>query len=164
METPESSVELLKLWRHRVRLNSRAHYQMEERCERLSFSFGVASALLSAMVGVLVLVGVKIDPPIWLRILTASISIIVAAITAIATSAKWSDKAAKHHVAGAEYGKMLRKIEEILVLPPESEVDARKSVKALREKLDQIPVESPPVLRRVWRALPKELTPSNKGD
>jgi hypothetical protein len=134
---------------------------MEERCERLSFGFGVASALLSSIVGVLVLVAVKIDPPTWLRISTAGISIIVAAITTIATSAKWSDKAARHHAAGAEYGKMLRKIEEILVLP---EDDARKSVKALREKLDQIPGEAPPVLKRVWRGLPKELTPSNKGD
>jgi hypothetical protein len=158
METPENALDLLKRWHHRARFNQRAHYEMEERCSRRASFSGTASAILSAIVGVLLLVAVRINPPPTLRIATASISIIVAAITAIATYAKWSEKAAQHHSAAAEYGKIFRKIEETIAVPPASDDLMLKSVKTIREKLDQIPGDAPPVPKRVWRKLSAHLT------
>jgi hypothetical protein len=83
----------------------------------------------------------------------------VTAITTIVTSSKWSDEASQHHAAAVEYGKVFRKIEEILACPSELTADPLKIIKMIREKMDRIPNEAQPIPRRVWRKLPKELTP-----
>ena len=119
---------------------------------------GVIPAILSGVIGVLILVAVKYDPPAWFQISIGSLSIIAAAITTIGTYGKWSERASQHHTAAAEYGKLLRKIEETLASPPDAEI-MQKTIKAIREKLDAIPGEAPPVLKKVWKQLPPELTP-----
>lgn len=81
------------------------------------------------------------------------------AITTIGTSSKWSDEASQHHAAAVEYGKVFRKVEEILTCPSELNADPLKIIKVIREKMDRIPSEAPPIPPRVWRKLAKELTP-----
>lgn len=147
------------MWRRQARLNQRGHYEMEERCAGRAFVFGVASAALSAGVGVLILLAVRSDPPVWLRLLTAGVSIMASAITAVATSSKWSEKAAQHHATAAEYGKIRRKMEEMLVLPSEQEDVIRKSLSLIRERMDELPPSSPAIPKSVWSTISKELTP-----
>lgn len=159
MKVARDSSELLALWRHRVRYNQQAHYEMAIRSESKARPSGIASAILSAIVTVLVLFAAKTQPSAWLTIATLIASIAVTAITTIATSAKWSEKASQHHAAAAEYGKILRKIEEVQACPTELETDAMRTLKAIREKMDRIPTEAPAIPKKIWRALPKELTP-----
>ena len=160
MKLPESSIDLLKLWRHRVRNNQTAHYEMEERCDRWAFWFGVISAILSGAIGVLILVTAKYDPPTWLRILIGGISILASVITTVATSGRWGEKAAQHHATAAAYGAVLRRIEEAIVLPPKEEDATRNLLAELREQMDEIPTKAPPVPKKVWLTLPAELTPT----
>lgn len=160
MKNPECPTDLLELWRHRQRSNQRAHYQMAERSTTRSFWFGVASAIISGAVGFLILMAVRYDPPVWLLVTIGCLSIIGAVIAAVATSAKWSEKAAQHHAAGAAYGAVLRPIEEALVLPPQSDDAMRMLVQELRKEIDAIPIKAPPIPKRVWETLSPELTPS----
>jgi hypothetical protein len=159
MEVPENPHDLLLRWRHRARSNQQAHYKMAIRLNRTAFTSGALSALLSASVTVLVLFAAKTQPTATLSIITLVISIVVTAITTISTSSKWSDRASEHHAAGVEYGKVFRKIEELLACPIEVEQDAAKALKAIREKLDRIPSEAPAIPPRIWKNLPRELTP-----
>jgi hypothetical protein len=159
MDAPETNIDLLKKWHHRVRLNQRGHYAMEERCDRRDYWYGVIPAILSGIIAILVLLAVSYNPPTALRIFTASLSIITAALATIRTYGKWSEKATQHHAAGAEYGKLLRKIEETLAAPPSEDI-MQRTIKRIREKLDLIPNEAPPVLDKVWKRLSPELTPS----
>lgn len=164
MKNPESPSNLLERWRHRQRLNQRAHYEMAVRSTRRSFSFGVASAIISGAVGLLILMAVRYDPPVWLRVTIGCLSIIGAVVAAVATSAKWSEKGAQHHAAGAAYGAVLRRIEEGLALPPQSDEAMRTLLQELRKEMDAIPTKAPHIPRRVWEGLPPELTPSRNPE
>jgi hypothetical protein len=155
----QNPIELLAIWHRRVRLNQRAHYELEGRAEKKARLSGMASAVLSAAVTILVLLAAKTTPSAWLSIVTVGLSIAVTAITTITTSAKWSERASQHHAVAVEYGKIVRKIEELLACPDSLNPDARDTLKMLREKMDRIPGEAPPVPRKLWSALPKELTP-----
>ena len=159
MEEPQNPLDLLRRWRHRARSNQKAHYEMAIRLDRRAWVAGALSAILSGTITVLVLFAAKTTPSTNLSIATVIVSIIVTAITTIATSSKWSDKASQHHGAAVEYGKIFRKIEEVLVCPSVLETDPAKTLETIREKMDQIPSEAPPIPRRIWKKLPKELTP-----
>ncbi len=163
-KNPSSPIELLQLWRHRQRLNQRAHYLMAEKCSRLAFSFGVASAIVSGAVGILILMAVRYDPPVWLRVTIGCLSILGAVVAATATLAKWSEKAAQHHAAGVAYGAILRRLEEALVLLPTSDEAMKLMLDELRKDIDAIPTKAPHVPKKVWQTLPAELTPSTGAE
>lgn len=159
METPRNSTELLMLWQHRVRYNQKAHYDMAIRSERKAQLSGRVSAILSAVVTVLVLFAAKTAPSGWLSTITLIISIAVTALTTIAASAKWSERASQHHGAATEYGKILRRIEEVLASPLDLETDEGGTLKLIREKIDRIPSEAPAIPQKIWHKLSKVLTP-----
>lgn len=161
LDTPGNSTELLQSWRHRARMNQKAHYKMAQRTQRLSFWFGTIAAVLSGIVGILILFVAK-DPATWLRLTAAGISILVSVITTISTSAKWSDKAGQHHAAGAAYGVLHRRLEEALAFPAPSEAAARTVLEEVRTELDSLPMKAPSVPDAVWKNLPDELTPDKR--
>jgi hypothetical protein len=152
--------KLLRSWRHRARLNQKAHYAMAHRTARFAFWFGTGAAILSGVVGILILVAARSNPSPQLLITIAAVSIVSSVITTIATSAKWSDKASQHHSAGAAFGVVHRRIELALALPPQSNETARELTETLRAELDELPMKAPPIPDHIWRALPKDLTPA----
>lgn len=158
LKTPATATELLRSWRHRARLNQKAHYTMVHRAERRAFWFGVVSALISGVVGVLILITEKIEAPTWVSICAGAASIFASAITGIATSAKWSEKAAQHHAAAAAYGNVHRRFEQALALPPTSGQAMSALIEELCIELEAIPMNAPPVPDAVWKQIPRELT------
>ncbi len=136
---------------------------MAGKSTRFGFWFGVASAVISGAVGILILAAVRYDPPVWLRVTIGCLSIFGAVVAAAATLAKWSEKAAQHHAAGAAYGAVLRRIEEALVLPPLSDELMRTLMQELRKDIDAIPTKAPTIPPKVWETLPPELTPSRSS-
>ena len=157
---PTDATTLLKSWRHRARLNQKAHYAMAQRAARFAFWFGTAAAVISGVVGILILIAARTTPSPELLITIATVSIISSVITTIATSAKWCDKAAQHHAAGAAYGVLHRRVEQALALPPPSDELSRDLADTLRIEFDALPMKAPPVPNHIWLALPEELTPS----
>ncbi len=65
MSTPETPAELLRSWRHRTRLNQKAHYAMVHRATTRAFWFGVATTVFSGLAGLLILITEKTDAPVW---------------------------------------------------------------------------------------------------
>lgn len=157
--TPANAIELLRSWRHRARLNQKAHYMMVHRAEARAFWFGVASAVISGVVGLLILITEKSEAPSWVRLTAGGVSILASVITAIATSGKWSEKAAQHQAAAAAYGNAHRKFEQALALPPSGESALNELVETLRIELEGIPMNAPAIPDSVWRRVPNELTP-----
>lgn len=133
---------------------------MVHRAQRRSFWFGVTSAVISGVVGLLILVTEKTDAPPWLHIAAGGVSILASVITAIATSGKWSEKAAQHHAAGAAYGNLHRRIEHALAVPPPSDEAMSALLEELRQEQDSLPMNAPPIPEKVWNALPQEIYPS----
>ena len=158
LKTPTTATELLRSWRHRARLNQKSHYAMVHRAERRVFWFGVVSALISGVVGVLILITEKTQAPTWVPVCAGAASILASMITGIATSAKWSEKAAQHHAAAAAYGNVHRRFEQALALPPASDEAMSALVEELRTELEAIPLSAPPVPDAIWKRVPHELT------
>jgi hypothetical protein len=136
---------------------------MDTKLTRTVWISGTLSALLSAAITVLVVFAAK-SPSTKLSIATVIASIVVTAFTAIATSSKWSERASQHHGAAVEYGKIFRKIEELLACPSDWQNEAPKTLKMIREKMDRIPAEAPAIPEKIWRRLPKEVTPETDKD
>ena len=158
LKTPVTATELLRSWRYRARLNQKAHYAMVHRSERRAFWFGVVSALISGVVGILILITEKAQAPSWVPVCAGAASILASMITGIATSAKWSEKAAQHHAAAAAYGNVHRRFEQALALPPATDEAISTLIEELRIELEAIPLNAPPVPDAVWKRVPHELT------
>jgi hypothetical protein len=159
---PTNATELLRSWRHRARLNQKAHYVMVHRAEFRVFWFGVTSAVISGVVGLLILITKETQASDLVRICAGGVSIFASVVTAIATSGKWSEKAAQHHAAAAAYGNVHRRFEQVLAVPPASEETLNALIDELRKDLEAIPMNAPPIPESVWKKLPDELTPSAK--
>ncbi len=86
-------------------------------------------------------------------------TILASVIAAIATSAKWSERAAQHHAAAAAYGDLHRRFEEALAIPPATDEGMRMLVEQLRAALTAVPMNAPPIPDSIWKAIPHELTP-----
>ena len=140
-------------------MNQKAHYAMVHRAEFRAFWFGVTSAVISGVVGLLILFAEKTATPAWVSLGAGAFSIIASVITAIATSGKWSEKAAQHHAAGAAYGNVHRKLESAVAMPPTTEEATALLVEELRKELQGIPMSAPSIPDSVWKRLPAELTP-----
>ena len=159
LNTPQTPIDLLKAWRRRSRLNQKAHYAMVHRAEFRAFWFGVTSAVISGVVGLLILFAEKTAAPAWVSLGAGAFSIVASVITAIATSGKWSEKAAQHHAAGAAYGNVHRKLESAVAMPPSSEEAMALLIEEIRKELEGIPMSAPSIPDSVWKRLPAELTP-----
>lgn len=157
------AAQLLCLWRDRVRTNQKTHYNQADRLTRRARWWNAAAAVLSASIGVLILVTARYDTPAWMHFVTGGLSILSAAIATINASQKPAELAAQHHAGGAAYGAVLRQIEEALALPPQTEEAMRTLIKELREKLDAIPITAPTIPGYLWPKLPRELTPLAAG-
>ena len=160
LEEPSDAITLLKSWRHRARQNQKAHYAMAQRADRFAFWFGTAAAIMSGVVGIIIIFAARTTPSSAILLTIATLSIVSSVITTIATSAKWSDKAAQHHAAGAAYGVLHRRVEQALALPPPSGERSSELADALRVEFDLLPMKAPPIPNHIWRTLPEEVTPS----
>lgn len=161
MTDPSTPAELLALWSHRQRYNQKAHYFMSEKLGRKAFWFGVITALFSGSVGLLLILKARFNMPDYVVQVAAGVSILSSVIGAIVTSAKWSEKASQHHAAGAAYGAALRRIHQTIALPPPSQGDFQKAITEIREAIDAIPSTAPGIPTKIWKKVPKELTPDN---
>jgi hypothetical protein len=162
MTDRRTPTELLEHWARRQRSNQLSHYHMAEVAGRRAFWFSVTSATISGVVGFLILIAVRYDPPLWLRLALGCLSILGAVVAAVAASAKWGDKATQHHAAGAAYGAVLRRIQEALAVPPESDEAMRSLLQELRKEIDAVPMKAPPIPDRVWRRMRTKLTPEDE--
>lgn len=154
-------VNLLRTWRSRARTNQRAHYLRADNLIRRARIWSASAAILSASIGVLILVTARLDTPTWVHFITGALSIVAAAIATINASQKPSEIAAQHHAGGAAYGVILRQIEEALALPPRTEAEMKLLTKELREKLDAIPMTVPIIPNNIWPQVQKALTASS---
>ncbi|MHB1246159.1 MAG: SLATT domain-containing protein [Sulfuriferula sp.] len=161
LNQPTNAVDLLQSWRHRARLNQKAHYVMVHRAEFRVFWFGVTSAVISGVVGLLILITKETQASDWVHIGAGGISIFASVVTAIATSGKWSEKAAQHHAAAAAYGNVHRRFEQALAVPPVNEEALHALIEELRKELEAIPMNAPPIPASVWKKVPDEITPSH---
>lgn len=152
--------QLLELWRGRVRMNQRIHYVMEERCERRALMLGVSAALLSGIVGALILAAARYDLPVWLRVVTGAVSLLASVIATVATSAKWNERAAQHHAVAVAFGVELRRIEAAIALGW-TEDELRKLVTELQDSLKEIPSKAPPVPEQLWKKIKPHMTPDS---
>jgi hypothetical protein len=161
MTDPSKLTELLALWSHRQRCNQKAHYFMSEKLGQNAFWSGVITALFSGAVGLLLILKARFNMPDSIVQVAAGVSILSSVIGTIVTSAKWSEKASQHHAAGAAYGAALRRIQQTLAVPPSSQEDLQKALTEIREAIDAIPSTAPGIPTKIWKKVPKELTPDN---
>ena len=134
--------KLLNDWQQMAERAHQGHYNASAFYERLFLMLGIPVIFLSAFTGgseVLGLVGNQIG---------GVISLIIAVLAGLQTFLKFSQRAERHRVAGANYGGIRRSIEEASIVLEDSDQDARKEVHAIKDQLDSLAKECPEIPRR----------------
>jgi hypothetical protein len=151
--------ELLCDWREKARHNQVVHYAKADQLTTNSYRFSYSLAGLSALIGCLILLSIRIDVYEELKLWIGVFSIVAATLSGVHASLKLAERAGLHHAAAAKYGAARRHIEAVLALPPEPPEQATKTLAAIREVLDSIPSTAPAITRAFWFTTPKDLTP-----
>ena len=150
----------LERWRKRARESQLAHYRCAASLAHRARIFGWASAIIAGTIGVIALLSVRYDLPMWARIGIGVASLLGSTLSAVSTVEKPAERATQHHNAGAAYGNEGRAIG--LLLPISSTLaddELIKRAEEIKEGLDAIPPTAPTIGNRVWKKL-SELTPN----
>jgi hypothetical protein len=116
MEEAEANQKqtLLKQWWYRANINQQAHYLAGLRFAWLNRFLGIPTVILTAIVGTAVFASLtegQVSPE-W-QIAAGLLSILATVLAALQTFLGYSERAANHRRASAEFGAIRREIEQV---------------------------------------------------
>lgn len=157
-------LDLLDKWRLRARTNQKGHYMMAERLHRCNLTFGLPVIGLSALVGSFTLATLAMDLPTWATVLVGTVSVSVAATSALQTFLKFSERAEDHRAAAIQFGIINRELERLSAFPPTSAEEALQILIGVETRLNELAKTVPAIPLNKWKDIPKELTPDEPQD
>jgi hypothetical protein len=138
---PQNDKELVLAWIRRTRESQFSHYEMAQTLSRRGLWFGVPAIVISAAVGVSAFSSVAMEViPAYAKIIIGLLSVAAAALSALQTFFKFSERAEKHKSAGVQYGCLRRKLEQLYTQPADK-LD-KKQLAELRQEMDLLAQES----------------------
>lgn len=146
---------LLENWYRRMREAQFSHYEAARSFDRMHYLLGVPSVVLSTLIGTSIFATLGESINSNLRLLTGLTSVLVAALTALQTFLKFSEKSEKHRLVAARYGSLRREVEQLLT---QKESLTKELVTPLREAIDRLSEESPSIPTRAWSKTKKKLS------
>ena len=150
-------MELLKLWQTNFKIFLRGHYAAAKQCERRNLWLGAPTFLLSALIGTSVFSTLAADPATWAKILVGLTSMLVAILAALQTFLRFSERAEKHRISGANFAALHKKIDQLLVVPPIDEKTLNEAMTSIRSRWDSLSEESPTIPGRHWDKIKRDL-------
>ncbi len=147
--------QLLADWYQRIRFVQFCHYEAAKLYDRLNYALGIPVIGLSTLVGSSVFSQMGQSIEHWFQVGIGLTSFLAAVLASLQTFFKFSEKSERHRIAAAKYGALRREIEEILATHPQPD---REVVNTLRQKLDRLADEAPPIPDRIWSRRQQVLT------
>jgi conflict system pore-forming effector with SLATT domain len=152
-----SASELLKDWRQRAEDSQYTHYRCVQYYESRNKLLGGIVTGLSALVATSIFASlqqnVDFAGSVAVRILVGMVSVSAAVLASLQTFSGFAERAEKHRTAGANYGSLQRKIQDVLEVPPQPNDSLRKEI---QEKFDDLAKQSPAIPKGVWNKVHKE--------
>lgn len=152
----DTSENLLEHWIINVKRSQNANYRAAQFYSKFNIFLGVPVAILATLVGTSVFATLSNNVDISLRIVTGIVSILAAILASLQTFLGFSDRAAKHRQAASLYGSVKREIQEKLVVNQGESTELNKALAGIRERMDALAEETPPVPVRIWKTALKE--------
>lgn len=154
MGPPQDGRALLQDWWRRSRESQWAQYECSKQLMRMHYMLGIPLIILATFAGSAVFATISHSTGVTFRWIVGAVSVIVAVLSGLQTFLKLSDRATAHRVAGADYARMRRLMEERLTAKEAINAD---SLTVIREKIDQLAERSPAVPAKMWGRVERRL-------
>ncbi|WP_454690201.1 SLATT domain-containing protein [Achromobacter aloeverae] len=133
-------LSLLQMWYSRVAVTQYAHYLSATRASRFRYGLGAPAALLSTLVGTSVFATLKSQPDLLVQICVGLGSVGAALLSSLVTIMGYAERAEKHRIAGAKYGVVGRRLEQLILTDEPMSVEILNSI---RDRMEKLALESP---------------------
>jgi hypothetical protein len=141
------TTSILQQWHNGVRLARVSHARAAARYDQLHQFLGLSVTVISVIVGTSVFSALSSNRNPWILGMVGAISVVAAVLSGIQTFLNYGQVAAKHQSAANKYGKIRRRIEELLNMS-DAPADINSLLKAIREDWDVLEDEAPTVPQR----------------
>jgi hypothetical protein len=149
---PGSPEELVLAWLRRARESQMSHYAMANRLVKQNHWIGIPVIVIAALVGTSAFASVLSDLiPIWAKVATGAASVLAAVLASLQTFFKFSERAERHKTFAAKFGAIRRELETLHASGRAAQ--EASFVNVLREKLDRLAEEAPPVPVDVFKEI-----------
>ena len=138
---------LIVEWLNRATTSRKIHGFAARRFRALNLWLGVPAVILSTVVGTTVFATLEKQVELGWRLAVGAISIAAAVLTSLQTFLRFGERAEQHRLAASKYSAVRRQMEQILALPAGSRGDPKALLEELRNRLDALAIEVPPVIR-----------------
>jgi hypothetical protein len=150
--SPEDCRELLKGWQIHARKSWKKHEEAARRLEAQYRTIGVASLVLSAIVGASLFASLEAVREPWSRIIAGIVSISASVLSSLITFHRYEERTERHRKAGGRYKILLVRLEQALAAPDSSLLD-KATIDRIRQEIDQVEETAPVVPEHIDRAI-----------
>jgi hypothetical protein len=158
MGPPPDERALLEDWWRRCREAQWAHYASGTQLMRLHYLIGIPLVILAAFTGSAAFAAISHASTSALRWTVGVVSVLVALLGGLQTFLRLTDRAAAHRLAGADYARVRRLIEERLTATTGTWTGGLDSV---RDTIDQLADRSPAIPASIWSRTEQRLRKRN---
>jgi hypothetical protein len=151
METKNQSQLLLIEWYRRTVLSQQSHFYAATHYKRLNYLLGIPVVILSAIVGTSSFTALETETTQTLKILVGLTSVFAAVLASLQTFLRYAEQKEKHRVAGARYGALRRRIEQLLVTSSISEQELQTELNDLRKTQDSVSADAPEIPEHIYK-------------
>jgi hypothetical protein len=152
---PEESREVIRGWLIHARKSWKKHEEAARRLESQYRRVGVASVVLSAVVGTSLFASLEASYEPWIRIIAGILSLSAAVLASLMTFHRYEERVEKHRTAAVSYKRALRRLEKLhMKLSAGSTLD-QESRNEIEQELDEIEKFAPVVPDDINRAVEK---------
>jgi conflict system pore-forming effector with SLATT domain len=139
-----TSRELLQQWLNGIHIAQVAHLRCAARYQANHRRLGVPVIFLTTVVGTSIFATLESAENQIILITAGIVSALAAILSGLQTFLNYSELAARHAEAGKRFGKLRKRVEELLVTPCSNE-DLAAHVATIRTEWDQLEDEAPTV-------------------
>lgn len=139
---PEQGREVVRGWLIHARKSWKKHEAAARRLELQYRKVGIASIVLSAIVGASVFASLEAAYEPWSRIIAGIISIAASVLSSLITFHRYEERTEKHRAAGADYKAALRALER---MHADKSILDQDNINRIEEKLDELEKSAPVV-------------------
>lgn len=142
---------LLEDWQARATAARAAHYTLASRLRKRNLLIGVPSVVFSSVVGTSLFATLtQEDVNKTLRIVIGMVSFAAAALAALQTFFRFSERAEKHVLAADWYSAVRRDVAELIALPPSQRGEPKECLDRVRKEMSKIGQQAPEIGESLW--------------
>jgi len=145
--TKENSIALLSTYKRNPTIVRATQYTTSQQLAKANYLFGIPTAVLSAVLGTAILATIPESVDINLKIAVGLVSLLTAAFAIIHTLLRLEERAEKHRKIGARCAALIREIDDTLAYSKKGRNIPRDSVKSIRERYDEVSLDTRPLLK-----------------